>query len=591
MQMELALVDHVKYAPLINKTLDYMFRLEIDNGRSPKGRGKVFKYSRDVKPLWEKLAYQDAASFASHFVTALEEAASSHHKLGNRETSIKWWIQVTVVCEQLAKLDTCTYIPWLADAVQILARHSPKDGNPFAKRAKRDGVDDSRSRLWFAWSTLARQDASYIPCLRELLTSHIRKKTVALSQFFDSPCFDIASTVKDQLEAVDIWRGLAKRDPITHSPNLAGALNEVASTYWALGHFEKSIGHRRESLGVWQALVEQDSSSVTTATLVGLAESLHDVVAYLARLQLSTEAIDCSREADGVWRELTKRNASENAFHLVKSLHETGALLFELGHHDQALTQYSEAVEVSRSHMEDGNFPDPFLYPRSLDMMSWCLISLNRHADAKPLIHECVDLLRSFQRHTVLRPRHIPPPSRLPIELINEQLSMCLNTQSVIFTEIGEFKFACVASEESVKRLRPLVRFWHDQYFHELAPALHNLSLPLCSLGQHDQALRAIEEAVDIYRTLTLDGPSRYDQNFAGTLRRYAYILSQSGESIRAMKANEDASKIEGVLMSRTEATRSSPKIQVRIIMYHSKSSTNLMLYSTGVYNRQSTNL
>lgn len=572
-------------------------------------------------------------TYASHFLKTLAGFASSRHKLGDREGAIRCWVQVVNICALIGngysvenakgsksgfgglRLDRSTCIPWLADAIRYLALYSPQKLVPSTSHR------NSQIRLWDAWVEVAQQDATYTPCLEDVLESHINGLFYIgdrLPRSFDVPDSKIRTfkIIPYQKATVDVWRGLAERDPMVYTPHLAKVLKEIVSDHrprdkeingdavddsyrnefidhrrkmmdvwrWVveqnivtygpnladalelsasdccqMQRHTEAIRFRREAMDVWRELTQRDNTSYGHR----LENSLRHLALDFSQLQDSSDKIAPRYEAVAIWRELTERNASPyGAGDPVRSLYEMGRSLSQLGRHDEALAFYYEAVKARRPQANVNSTTLDYSYFESLRAMSWCLSCLNRDMEAVPWIHECVNGFRKLGLH--------------------EELFMALDTQSVVLAQINKFEMAISASQEAVQGFRLLSDLDSHRYHPGLAPILHNLSVHLCSLGQYDQALKSAEESLAIYRTLTSNIPLKCDQYFAGTLRRYAFILEQVGRSEEAAQARDEASEVERGLVPVNEVTdsESDSASQVRLVLYPSEIFHNLCYIS-----------
>ncbi|KAJ3477434.1 hypothetical protein NLI96_g10465 [Meripilus lineatus] len=588
-QRELPRYDQDKYVHSINKALHSMFHLQLQINNDPDHRADVEEfYSTKVENLLGTIASPEAVSSLHdpicifHVMETLTAAASSCRELGDCEMAIKFWVQIVDVYAQHAQslyllppgADNAPsrYSPCIADAIRNLALHSPQILTPLSTSGP------SQTRLWDALAELARQDATYTPCLEDVLENQLPN----LFRYGPDPFgnfYSYESTnaiIFDEKATLDIWCGLAESDPMVHIPHLAKALKDmvsyriikIPSEYssressslipvrwrnlmdvwrWLVKHdfayaqsfadaldlaasnclqlpkHDEAIRFRREAVGVWRELVQRDNTSYGSHCL---ENSLNRLTLDVSRFQGNIGGITSRYEAIAIWRELTARNPSAYVGYLVRSLHETGYCLSQLGYQGPAFAFYSEAVNAWRSHARNNSAIFESSYLQCLHTMSWLLSSFNRDMEATPLIAECVSGFRRLAQ--------------------DEELYMCLDTQSVVLAKVNQFELAIAASQESVQGFRSLVDFDVHRYYPGLARAIHHLSVHLEILGQEDQALEAVEEAFVIYRKLR-SVPSRSAQIYAGMLQRYAFLLRRVGRFEDAMKASVEASDIERV--------------------------------------------
>ncbi|KAJ3479702.1 hypothetical protein NLI96_g8876 [Meripilus lineatus] len=540
-QRELTDYEQVKYVHLVNKTLHSMFHLQLQINNDPDHRDDVDKFfPTKVENLLGTIASPEAMSnfrkpmCTFHIIETLTAVASSFHEHGDREMAIKFWVQTVDVCAQRAQslfrlprdADNAPskHLPCLANAIRNLALHSPQKLTPLSTPGP------SRTRLWDAWAELARQDATYTPCLENVLENQLpylfgHGADPFRSSLVTSDSYESTDTIIHYEKAtLDVWRGLAESNPIVYSPHLAKALkdmvfyeiNEARIKYeigeivtrwsnlmdigrWLAKHdfayaqtcadaldlaaskclqmqqHDEAIRFQREAVGIWQERARRDRDN--TSYCSRLENSLHRLTRDLSRFQDDIGGITSRYEAIAVWRELTARNPSAYVGYLVRSLHETGYCLSQLGYQGPAFEFYSEAVKAWRSHARNNS----------------------------PIFESAY--------------------------LQYEELYMCLDTQSIVLAKVNQFELAIAVIQESVQGFRSLVDFDVHRYYPGLARAVHHLSVHLEILGQEDQALKAVEEAFVVYRML----------------QRYAFLLRRVGRFEDAMKASVEASDIERV--------------------------------------------
>jgi len=189
------------------------------------------------------------------------------------------------------------------------------------------------------------------------------------------------------------------------------------------------------------------------------------------------EALEPTREAVGIYRELAEKNPDRFLPDLATSLNNLGGILYELGQREKALETIEEAVEIRRELAEKN--PDRFL----------------------------------------------------------PDLAASLNNLGGILYELGQREKALETIEEAVGIRRELAEKNPDRFLPDLATSLNNLGGILYELGQREKALETTEEAVGIYRKLAEKNPDRFLPNLARSLGSHGLALLGAGKALEAAEA------------------------------------------------------
>jgi tetratricopeptide (TPR) repeat protein len=104
-----------------------------------------------------------------------------------------------------------------------------------------------------------------------------------------------------------------------------------------------------------------------------------------------------------------------------------------------------------------------------------------------------------------------------------------LSNLGIRLAELGRYKEALTATEESVGLRRPLARD-NPAYQPDLADGLNNLGNRLAELGRRQEALAAAEEAVVLWRMLARNNPGRYQEIYSRKLIELRRDLSLNGQ-------------------------------------------------------------
>ncbi|WP_346619585.1 tetratricopeptide repeat protein [Blastococcus montanus] len=300
----------------------------------------------------------------------------------------------------------------------------------------------------------------------------------------------LAATLTAQ--AVAHHRQLVATNPDAHTPDLAGALNNLSNRLADLGRREDALAAIDEAVTLRRALAAARPDAFTP----DLAMALNNLSLRLGDLGRHEDALTAIDEAVTLRRALAAARPDAFTPALATSLNNLSNRLANLGRREDALTAIDEAVTLRRALAAAR--PDAFTpaLATSLNNLSGRLADLGRREDALTAIDEAVTLRRAL---TAARPDAFTP-----------DLAGALNNLSNRLANLGRHEDALAAIDEAVAAYRALAAARPDAFTPDLATALNNLSNRLGDLGRHEDALAAIDEAVAAYRALAAARPDAF---------------------------------------------------------------------------------
>ena len=145
-------------------------------------------------------------------------------------------------------------------------------------------------------------------------------------------------------EAVEIYRGLAKKNPGAFNPDLAMSLNNLSGCLSEVGDRGGALDAIREAVGIYRGLAEGNPAAFNP----GLAASLNNLSIRLSEVGDRGGALKAVREAVGIRRGLAEGNPAAFNPDLAASLNNLSNRLSDVGNSEGALKAIREAVEIRR---------------------------------------------------------------------------------------------------------------------------------------------------------------------------------------------------------------------------------------------------
>ena len=141
--------------------------------------------------------------------------------------------------------------------------------------------------------------------------------------------------------AVEIYRGLAEKNPAAFNPDLAGSLNNLSVRLADLGDRGGALEAVREAVEIRRGLAEGNPGAFNPV----LAGSLNNLSVRLADLGDRGGALEAVREAVGIRRGLAEKNPGAFETDLVRALNTLARILTETGEAEEALRCFTDETE------------------------------------------------------------------------------------------------------------------------------------------------------------------------------------------------------------------------------------------------------
>ncbi len=293
-----------------------------------------------------------------------------------------------------------------------------------------------------------------------------------------------------------------------------------------LGRREDALDATREAVEIRRQLAQLRPDAFRPV----LATSLNNLGVMLSELGRREKALDATKETVEIYRQLAQQRPDAFLSDLAMSLNNLGTMLSGLGRREEALDTTKETVEIYRQLARER--PDDFLsgLAMSLNNLGNRLSDLGRREEALDAAKEAVEIRRRLAGQR--------PDAFLPF------LATSLNNLGNRLSELGRRKEALDATKEAVEIYRQLAQQRPDAFLPDLAMSLNNLGTMLSNLGSREEALDTTKEAVEIRKQLARQRPDAFLPYLAISLNNLGNRLSDLGRHEEALDATKEALEI-----------------------------------------------
>ena len=298
-------------------------------------------------------------------------------------------VQTLVRCAQdFAKQDTDLPLPWLQALVQAASGdwqrlgqidQAMPNGSVVLRRLNLE-IAELRGKALTEWPEASAA----------LKARHLSQACIARAEMGQRE-----EALEAALEAVEIYRELARQRPDAFRSDLANSLNNVSSFLIALGQGEEALEAAREAVNIYRELAQQHPDAFRS----DLADSLNNVAGVLGELDQREEALEAGREALEIRRMLTGQRPDVFRPDLAMSLNNVAIRLSDLGQREEALEAARESVEIYR---ELARHRPGIFHPglaMSLNNVANRLSDLGQREDALDAAREAVEIYRELTQH------------------------------------------------------------------------------------------------------------------------------------------------------------------------------------------------
>ncbi len=311
-------------------------------------------------------------------------------------------------------------------------------------------------------------------------------------------------------EALQLWRGLAEREPEVFLNVVPYSLNSLAVPLIQTGRFSEAEEAYLEAFGVFRELAEKTPDVFQKQ----VAWTLHDFAVLLKRTGRTLEAEEKCREALRIHREMSAKSPGRYNHQVSWSLNNLAVLLRQTGRTSKAEEAYREALHIARETCE--NAPEVVfmtdLLATLLSNLAVLLRRAGRGSEAEEAYLEALGIRRELAEKSS--------------KLFLHRVATTLNNLGVLLAETDGIAEAENALKEALKIRRSLVKDSPVAHGPGVVSTLNNLGILLNRTGRTSEAEDALREAIDIGEELVSRTPTAYQHILATPLCNYALVLS-----------------------------------------------------------------
>ncbi|WP_040787228.1 hypothetical protein [Nocardia pneumoniae] len=409
--------------------------------------------------------------------------------------------------EQLAREEPDSYTAALAGALQ---------NRTVALNHRRDYAQsrETSERAVELYEGLAVNNAKHraslanVLCTRALILSHLRE-------------FDAALVCA--VRAVDLYSQLAERNPRTYLPELAYALNNVASIHEDMGNTDAVRSTATRVLEICETLQQGSIRDLRQAS------ALHVLVRTLTRIGDMAGALAYSTPLLQIRERMAARDPAAEESELAVALGNHALCLGGCGRHREALEYTRRALELWRRLSES----EPYAYQKRL------VGALDRHATGLWATSRSEEALE-VSTEAVERYEQLLADDR---DLYLNAAAMCVNNHALRLDSVGRAEEAVATGLRGLAMAEELVARDARAYRRHLGTSLINHAVRLLDLDNGAEALQYTTRAVALFEELTPDGAA-HARSLARALHHHARALERVDRQAEAVSAAEKAVRI-----------------------------------------------
>lgn len=361
--------------------------------------------------------------------------------------------------------------------------------------------------------------------------------------------------------AVQGYQELAAADPEVFRPDLAAALDGLASRLGEVGRNVEALEAAREAVSLFRDLAGPNGGEDAALFVPYLAAALSNLSVRFHESGDDRAAVETAREAVGLYRELTaapgqqvsqpvaggllpdddlRRPAappplSEHSAGLAMALGNLANRLDEAHLRSEALATSAEAAAVYQQLAAE----DPAHLPGLARTINNHAVLLRESGETAVAISTTRQAVNLYRQLAAAEPA-----------VYRDYLAMALSNLANMLADAGRGRDALGVAQQATALYRELAADADagpedaevdNPYHAPLAMSLNNLAVHLAAAGRADAALTATEEASRLYRALSRRNPQAHLGNLAGTLTNLGSDLAAAGRLDEALTATREA--------------------------------------------------
>ena len=297
------------------------------------------------------------------------------------------------------------------------------------------------------------------------------------------------------LQALEGYRERAKISS-SCKRDVATTLNNLATLHYFLNQYTTAEKEYLEALDIFRKLAKENPD----VYLGDVASMLNNLGAMHKDLSQYTTAEKEYQEALNIFRKLAKENPDVYLGNVAMTLNNLGILHSDLNQYADAEKEYQEALEIRKEQAKDN--PDVYLVDVASTLNNLAILhyNINQYHGAEKEYQEALNIYRELAKDN--------PNAYLAY------VAMTLNNIAGLHCNIDQFDAAEKELQEALNKRRELAKDNPDAYFGDVATTLFNMALLLKQDDKRiGEAKQACQESLDLYKTMAKKSPQRWNRD------------------------------------------------------------------------------
>ncbi|GGG23779.1 hypothetical protein GCM10011344_25700 [Dokdonia pacifica] len=325
-------------------------------------------------------------------------------------------------------------------------------------------------------------------------------------------------SIKQYKKALEILRGLAKKNPRVFLPYVANLLNDLAVLYHYKKEFQKALVKYEEALEIRRALAKENPYTY----LPDVATTLNNLAILHKTKNEFQQALDRHKEALEIRRGLVKENPNICLHDVAVTLNNLANLYSIKNEFSLGLDSYIEALEIRRNLAKE----NPHIY---LPYVATTLNNLGNLYSAKNDLSLSLD---SYTEALKIRRDLVEENPRIHLPVIAQTLHNLGN----LYSAKDDLSLSLDSYKEALEIRRNLAKENPNSYLPDVAMTLNNLAVLHKARNEFQLALKSYEESLRLYKSLAEKHEKVYDVIYAQSFLMGVFLFKKDTSGIEEIK-------------------------------------------------------
>ncbi|MHA2001214.1 MAG: tetratricopeptide repeat protein [Promethearchaeota archaeon] len=328
------------------------------------------------------------------------------------------------------------------------------------------------------------------------------------------------------VEALEIYRTLAGKNPETYNVNVATTQNNLGILYMNLKRFEEAESAYIEALKIRKELAGKNPEAYN----VDVAMTQNNLGILYRQVGRYEEAESAYTEALEIRKELAGKNPEDYNADVAMTQNNLGALYWVLKRFEEAEPAYVEALEIYRALA--GKNPETYNADVATTQNNLGILfkNLKRFEEAESASTETLEIYRALAGKN---------PEAYNASVANTQIIL-----GILYLELKRFEEAETTNIEAMEIYRALACKNPEIYNASVAMTQNNLGILYMNLKRFEEAETAYLEALEIRKELAGKNPKAYNVSVAESQDNIGILYKNLKRFEEAETANIEALEI-----------------------------------------------